>query len=131
MKRQWIQLVGIAVMFLLMAAGCSTGAIQLLATPAPDSAESTTFPIGIFMNNGWAWEFKDDGTYYAYSGDEDENGIYIVSGDQIMIQGDYCEDVKGSYTWTYDGQNLSFEVIDDQCTESKNSIVFGEYSKQP
>ena len=90
-----------------------------------------TFPTGIFTNKDWTWEFYPDGSYYADGSNAHESGTYSVTGDQITIEGDFCPEIIGTYTWTYEGEALSFKLISDKCTSRMNTVRNGQWLKQP
>jgi hypothetical protein len=90
-----------------------------------------TFPIGIFVKGNWAWEFKADGSYVSQSENAKESGVYTATGNQIVVKGDYCGDVKGTYTWGYDGTALSFKTIDDKCSDRLGVVNDGQWLKKP
>jgi hypothetical protein len=98
------------------------------------TAEALPFPVdGTFTKVGYTIEYKADGTYHTTSKYIDADGVYTVSGDQITIQDDYtpCKDVVGNYTWAYDGEALTFTVIDDECTDRRNVVGRGQWLKKP
>jgi hypothetical protein len=99
------------------------------ASPEP----ANNFPIGMFINKGWGWEFKADGSYIVQGLGATELGTFTVNGDQISVKGDYCGDVIGLYTWTYDGATLTFKAIDDQCPDRVGTVVAGngQWTKRP
>jgi len=103
-------------------------------TPAPTAtAEALPFPVdGTFTKVGYTWEFKAGGTYYTTSKYVDSDGVYTLTGDQIAIQEDYvpCKDIVGTYTWTYDGETLSFTVVDDKCRD-RVGVVRGKWRTKP
>ena len=103
-------------------------------TPTPTATTALPFPIGAtFTKVGYTWEFKADGSYHSTSKWTDINGVYTVTGNQIVIQEDYvpCKDIVGTYTWTYDGQALSFTVVDDQCRDRRVVVDRGQWLKKP
>jgi len=104
-------------------------------TPAPTATtEALPFPVdGTFTKVGYTWEFKSDGTYRSTSKYTDADGVYTVTGDQITVQDDYvpCKDMVGTYTWVYDGEALTFRVVDDDCTDRRNVVGRGHWSKKP
>jgi hypothetical protein len=103
-------------------------------TPAPTATtEALPFPVdGTFTKVGYTWEFKADGTYHTTSKYVDSDGVYTLTGDQIAIQEDYvpCKDIVGTYTWTYDGEALSFAVVDDKCRD-RLGVVRGKWRPKP
>ena len=104
-------------------------------TAAPTATtEALPFPVdGTFTKVGYTWEFKADGTYHTTSKYLDLDGAYTVTGDQIAVQDDYvpCKDVVGTYTWAYDGEALTFTVVDDECTDRRNVTGRGQWLKKP
>ena len=130
MRGQWTKLAGIAVVLLLIAVGYGPSATQLPPTPAPTATTAATFPIGIFAKANWTWEFKADGSYVSHSPGAGERGTYTATGNQIIVQGDYCGNMKGTYTWAYDGKALSFKALDDRCTGRRNVVVPGQWLKK-
>jgi hypothetical protein len=104
-------------------------------TPVPptETPEALPFPVhGTFTKVGYTWEFKADGTYHTTSKYVNSDGVYTLTGDQIAIQEDYvpCKDIVGSYTWTYDGEALSFAVVDDKCRD-RVGVVRGKWRTKP
>ena len=103
-------------------------------TPTPTATTALPFPVGgTFTKVGYTWEFKADGSYHSKSRWTDTDGVYTVTGNQIVIQEDYvpCKDIVGTYTWTYDGQALSFTVVDDQCRDRRVVVDRGQWLKKP
>ena len=124
-----IILVIIAIALISSTTGCGTKAVNPATTPA----STGDFPIGTFTNSdqSWTWEFKTDGSYLAQGLQSRENGNFTVDGNQISISGDYCGEITGNYTWTYDGTALTFEMIDDKCTDRLGVVVTGNWVKKP
>jgi hypothetical protein len=91
------------------------------------------FPPGIFQNlaMNWTLEFYADGTYYGIGVFVSERGAFTVTGDQITMQGDHCGEIKGTYTWTYDGEVLNFSVLDDECMDRRVVIDQGSWVLTP
>jgi hypothetical protein len=103
-------------------------------TLAATATTALTFPVGAtFTKVGYTMEFKADGTAHTESRWVDIDGVYTVTGDQIAMQDDYasCKDIVGTYTWTYDGAELSFTTIDDKCRDRKNVVEWGTWLKKP
>jgi hypothetical protein len=158
MRGQWIKLAGIVLALMLTAIGCSPSATQPTPTlvptatqppptpsptatqPPPTPASPTnvegTFPIGKFQNEklNQAMTFIADGRW-SDQGDTPSGGpllgTFTVTGDQIIFKDDYCGDVLGTYTWSYDGEALSFKTIDDKCSVREYIIPSGKWLKQP
>lgn len=83
------------------------------------------FQPGIYQNPemSWTWDFRADGTYFAQGVFKTERGSFTVTGDQIIMKGDSCGEITGTYTWTNDGQDLNFSVVEDECADRR--IVLG------
>jgi len=138
-KVQWEKLTWIALAIVLMVVGCSTGATQPTPVPptlppAPTATTALPFPTGIFAKASWTWELRADGTLTVnnqpteYSAD----GVYTVTGNQVVIQDDSftCKDVVGTYTWTYDGDVLTFTEVDDKCRD-RAGVTSGKWRPKP
>jgi hypothetical protein len=143
---QWEKLACIALAIVLIAVGCGPSATQSPPTPTPTAVPPTqppaptattalAFPTGIFTKASWTWEFRTDGTCNSKESHSelDVDGVYTVTGDQIVIQDDYfpCRDVVGTYTWTYDGNALGFTAVEDKCLDRFNLIDRSKWVKKP
>jgi hypothetical protein len=148
MKGQFVKLVWIAIAITLITVGCSPSATQSTPTqaptiapptqpPAPTATTAPSFPIGIFSKANLTWEIKTDGTYAVRSHTQSmpvhDDGTYTVTGNQVAIQGDWapCKGILGTYTWAYDGQALSFNVLTDKCTVRRNVTDSSKWLKKP
>ena len=132
MRVRWEKLTWIAIMIVLIAVGCGPSATQ--TPPAPTATTALAFPTGVFAKASLAWEFKPDGTYVkegrtaATAGKY--SGTYTVTGDQVVVQDDTgCKD-EGTYAWTYDGEVLTLEEVDDPCRD-RAGMTWGKWRKQP
>jgi redox-sensitive bicupin YhaK (pirin superfamily) len=107
--------------------------VALVLSTCGSQSPTAEFPVGTFSNGSyWDWEFNSDGTYFTEGPGASERGTYTVTGDQIVIEGDYCEDVKGTYTWSYDGKELNFAAPeDDRCTPRRAVVLSGPWVKEP
>ena len=55
-------------------------------------------------------------------------GSFTVSGDQITLFNDpHCIDNVGVYTWKVEAQQLTFEVVEDECADGWRAITFTNY----
>ena len=101
--------------------------IPATATPLPTPAPATTaFPTGTFVSGDATWEFKTDGTNVWRSARFSELGNHTVTGNHFVLKMDFygnCGDDEAIYTWTYDGEVLSFKILRDACP-SRNEYVF-------
>lgn len=145
MREKWEKLVWIALAMVLIVVACDPSATQTppaptatavppTQTPAPTATTGLPFPVGAtFTKVGYTMEFKADGTAHTESRWVDIDGIYTVTGNQIVMQDDYasCKDIVGTYTWTYDGEGLNFTTIDDKCPDRKNVVEWGTWLKKP
>lgn len=115
-------MIGFAVM--LIASACQTGT---QGQELPDGSLGD-FQPGIYQNpaTSWSQDFRADGTYFAQGVFKTERGTFAVTGDQIFMQGDICGEVTGTYIWTYNGQDLNFSVVEDECTDRR--VVLGNSS---
>jgi inosine-uridine nucleoside N-ribohydrolase len=118
-----------AIVLLIVLSGCRPS----IPTPAPTEAVIGDFPIGSFANSyvPWTWQFRSDGTYSVGVPSPVENGTFTVSADQIALKGDYCGEITGTYNWAYDGQALTFTVLDDACHERQYITGSGKWVPTP
>lgn len=123
MRGDWIRLATIMLAIVVITVGC----VPLVAPPA-----QPPFPTGTFTGPGiWTTEYNADGSYVARNPDAMERGTYTVTGEQIVLKGDYCGEVEGTYTWTFDGEVLSFTAVDDQCVDRRILVEGGTWLRQP
>lgn len=73
--------------------------------------------------------FKDDGTYaVAGHGFALGSGKATVTGDQVSLAGKFLDGScpeEGVYTWSFDGKNLKFSVVQDPCEDRKIGLAGG------
>lgn len=145
MRARWEKPAWIALAIVLMVVACGPNATQTppvptatavpaTQVPAPTATTALPFPVGAtFTKVDYTMEFKADGIAHTESRWVDIDGVYTVTGDQIVMQDDYapCKDIVGTYTWTYDGAGLSFTTIDDKCRDRKNVVEWGTWLKKP
>ena len=150
-------LVWIALVIVLMMVGCGPSATQapptLAPTPVPPTetpeptpvpptqtpaptatTEALPFPVDeTFTKGGYTVKYNADGTQRTTSRFLDVSVVYTVTGNLIAVREDYagCKDVVGTYTWVYDGEALTFTVVDDACTDRRNVAGFGRWLKKP
>jgi hypothetical protein len=127
--------VTVVVGLLALALGVGVGFVAVGG--ADSNAEQGAFPTGRFVNENnphRAYVFRADGTYsYTESGytrgesdaaeayEVEVTGIYAVRGDLFTeMTHDYAYDRKipATYRWTFDGTNLTFELVGE--TSSTN-----------
>jgi hypothetical protein len=154
MKGSSVKLIGIWLVVMVMTVGCAPGAMQPTATlvptntplpptlaptdtPAPPTPKPTSpflgnFPIGSYSNRtvfNCSWRFNANGTYnldYGFFNDYDL-GAFTVSGDQISIKDSSDCDIEGTYTWSYDGNALTFKSLGDPCDVRETIIQKGKW----
>jgi len=93
------------------------------------SKESTGFPTGLFGSDqvrNTTYRFNEDGTFILYwYGSEYIKGEYSVEGTNFYIEdidiGSVCES-PGKYEWSYGGEFLHFEAIEEDCSPRKNNL---------
>jgi len=109
-------------------AGCAPAQEEPTATPAALG----DFPTGSFGNTlqSWSLEIRADGSFLASGMVMSERGQVNVSGSQITFKGDFCPNVVGTYEWTWDGAQLSFKSLGDECTERAAVLVNGSWEKR-
>jgi hypothetical protein len=102
--------------------------------PTPASA----FPTGTFVHEhhkDWAFQFNEDGTWLYFFGNlkvPEVKGTYSVDGD--LYTETSCSDpacpFPATYKWTYDGQNLTFQLVGgDQCGPRRSAYDGQTYVK--
>lgn len=107
-----------------------------LSTTNPSSApppSTDTFPTGLPFDcpdcgsnlKGFTQIFYENGTGIVYKwGEVELTGKWLVEGD-VFITGDtWCQDIltmPASYKWHFDGKFLTFEMIEDTCSDRIDS----------
>jgi hypothetical protein len=93
------------------------------------STESTEFPIGLFdcvECQGFKMRFSNDGAYVIYMrGIEFITGKWYVENDVFYTGDSYCRDedaMPASYKWHFEGKILTFQVIEDECSDRVSSL---------
>lgn len=148
MKEKLVKLTWIVIAIVWIAVGCSPSSIPSIPTqpptrvpptqppppmdtPAPMDTSAQEFPNGVFTKANWTLEFKADGSLHVEQQFVKQDGVYTVSGDQMTTQGGLsCEDIVGTYTWTYNDQVLVFKPVKDKCTDRLN-VIWGNWRKKP
>lgn len=97
---------------------------------APAHIDEVEFPTGRFVNeNGvWAFEFDEDGTWRFFDDDPEHparSGKYVSSGniytEMTHDDPDYPQ-IPATYTWTYDGQKLTFDLWGEDVIKNRENI---------
>ena len=104
------------------------------ATPSPMSR----FPTGRFIHENhknWVFQFNPDGTWLYFYGNleaPEVEGTYSVDGNlytETSASDPACP-FPASYTWSYDGQNLTFQLVgEDKCDPRKSAYDSQTYIK--
>jgi hypothetical protein len=121
---------------IIWGAGVVLAVIAALATTA--GCGTRAFPTGTFdaLDGSSKLEFGADGTYVAtviafgLPGVDMERGTYRVSGNQVVIKGDYCGTTEGTYTWAFNGKSLKFTAVSDACADRNGSMVGVDWTKE-
>jgi hypothetical protein len=112
--------------------------VVVTVTPAGPTG-SIEFPTGRFVHenpNVWAFEFDEDGTWRGFEGDVDKpiiSGKYATNGNLYTeMTHDYpgSPKIPATYTWTYDGQKLTFHLWGEDVNGHRKSVYDGQtYTK--
>jgi hypothetical protein len=107
--------------YVLLVLGSLCAALLLLAACGGD--DEPEFPLGAFISDktGSEYVFLEDGKWTATIVGADvpiENGEYELDGDQITFNDPDLAPTFGCdpefvYTWSFDGEVLDFEVVED------------------
>jgi hypothetical protein len=123
--RRWIVAIGMLIAATLVVAACTS------------DGDTTGFPTGRFVHEhlpGEIFEFDEDGTYRYYwsadySGEPTVQGKYGVNGNLYTeMTHDYPTSPKipATYTWTYDGQKLTFHLWGKDVNAHRKSVYDGQ-----
>ena len=61
-------------------------------------------------------------------------GTYVVTSDNIVLNepaGGPCGGFPGTYTWSFDGETLTLEAVEDDCPNPRAEILTRTWTKQP
>jgi len=91
--------------------------------------EITQFPIGLFdcvECQGFTERYSADGTLIVYmKGYKFISGKWFVEGDVFHTGDSFCQDLEkmpATYKWKFDGDILTFRVIEDECSDRVSSM---------
>ena len=102
------------------------------ASPSPE------FPTGKFVSEPGqtlTFQFNEDGTWGLFLGNSEApavRGTYSVEGNLFTEEtSNYSPcPYPATYTWTYDGQNLAFQLFgEDQCGERRSTYDGQTFTK--
>ena len=100
--------------------------ILMLSLAACSGAKSSKFPTGRFVNandSSREVEYNTDNTWTYYMGGlMSAKGSYKIDNNLYIDQGTTECPFTGTYTWTFDGKNLSFKLSgEDNCAPRKEA----------
>ncbi len=92
--------------------------------------EKNGFPMGVFVHEAckdWTLQYNEDGSYIFRVNDQvDAIGTYTIQNNLYTEDTEYlpCNQARtATYTWTYDGQGLTFHLVgEDHCSARKQSL---------
>jgi hypothetical protein len=96
------------------------------------------FPTGRFINEAglWTFDFTKDGTWHLFEGNLEQplrSGKYVTNGEYYTEMTHDATDLlqaPATYIWTYDDQNLSFELWGEDVNDERMSVYDGQtYTK--
>jgi hypothetical protein len=103
-------------------------------TEVSSSVEGVEFPTGRFVLDGtrfYAIEFDEDGTWRDYETDTNwssGSGKYATNGDLYTEMTHSYRDspqVPVTYYWTFDGENLTFELWGEDVNSYREALFDG------
>ncbi|MCP4543694.1 MAG: hypothetical protein GY832_41805 [Chloroflexi bacterium] len=104
--------------------------IFVLESDAPSTIDKIEFPTGRFVNEDGvrAFEFDQDGIWRFFEDDLEHpalSGKYVSNGnfytEMTHNDPDYSQ-VPVTYRWTYDGQNLTFDLWGEDVNDHRESV---------
>ncbi len=132
MSPRWtLMVVSVVLLIVAVACGPSSAPVKVLPTPG---VSANPFPSGTFGIGKWSLELKGEGAYALKADALEENGSFAVTGDQITLKGDRCAKLnieRGVYHWSYDGQKLTFQALDDKCMDRVSRVDSSSWTKNP
>ena len=104
-------------------------ALILMVLITANCSVSSEFPTGLFESDkvrDKEFRFNEDGTLILYwDGDEYIKGEYSVEGSTFYIEdiddGSVCQS-PATYEWSYDGETLYFEAIEENCSPRRGNF---------
>ena len=107
------------------------GAMTLGVAACNSGGDTTEFPTGRFVHehkDNQVFEFDEDGTWRYFEGNLEVpsvQGKYGVNGNLYTeISHDYSlsPNIPATYTWTYDGQKLTFHLWGEDKIAHRKSV---------
>ena len=106
----------------------------VLEAEALSNSNKVEFPTGRFINDGGlrAFDFDEDGTWHFFEDNLEQpasSGKYVTSGNHYTEMThddpDYPR-VPATYTWTYDGQKITFELWGEDVNDHRKGVYDGQ-----
>jgi hypothetical protein len=118
----------VAILVVLLTSACGSA-----AAPTPGGP----FPVGAYTaksNPDIKLLFTQGGSY-TFGINGEVKGTYVISGNQITFTETVggtaqCVGIPGTYTWSFDGSTLTFQLVQDDCAPRKNDWT-NAWVKQP
>jgi hypothetical protein len=106
-----------------------TGLLLIVILITASCTANIPFPTGRFESEkvrDVEYQFNDDGTFILYFlGNEYLAGEYSVEGKKFYIEdiddASVCE-TTATYEWSYDGEALYFEAIEEDCAPRRGNF---------
>ena len=104
-------------------------------TSSISCGETTEFPTGRFVrehNDNYVFEFDEDGTYNYSESDLPEDSVRGIYGKTCNLYTEMTHDSPGdrnipvTYTWTYDGQKLTFHLWGEDLIPHRKGVYDGQ-----
>lgn len=112
-----------------------TACISRGAPSSISCGETTEFPTGRFVhehNDSYVFEFDEDGTYRYSEGDLPEDSVQGKFGITCNLYTEMTHNSPGdrnvpvTYTWTYDGQKLTFHLWGEDLIPHRKGVYDGQ-----
>ena len=112
--------------------GACSSSTDTMSSPSSNTVGSGTvgdFPTGSYTGEShagtWGETFETDASVeLTFEGAVVAEGVFSVSGDQITLEDEDCvPEVLGTYRWSFDGAELTFELVGDGCTERRQVLT--------
>lgn len=124
---------------ILIISACGPG--QLFGpTVTPTATPSGPFPVGDYKAvsplRATDLSFLDDDTFTLLLPSEDTviTGTYVVTADKIVLNENpynLCSGYPGTYTWSFDGETLTLEAVEDKCDVPRQANLSRAWTRQP
>ena len=129
-----------------MPAATETAVPSSALTAIAQAIASSGFPTGSFKPNHPVHTktlvLNPDGTYASLGIVENgqtaalPKGTFQVTGDHVTFLESsdsisVCPKETGEYTWSFQGSNLVFKLVNDECSERKTDWINSTWTKRP